>query len=457
MNKLSGWDDTIVALATVPGVSALGVVRLSGKNSFEIVNQLFKSKNLNEQPSHTIHVGYLREGERVLDEVVLSLFRGPRSYTGEDVVEISCHGSMHVLEEVMVALVRKGARMARPGEFTQRAFINGRMDLVKAESVGDLIASRTEAARKTAINNMRGGFSRELQSMREQLIRFSALIELELDFATEDVEFANRDELRLLLDQLEGAARTLADSFRWGNVIKNGISVAIVGKPNAGKSTLLNRLLHENRAIVSATAGTTRDTIEEALQLEGMLFRFIDTAGIRSHTIDDIERQGIEKSMEKMRTADIVIYLFDVNTETEKELEDQISVFRNSDKRYMLVANKCDTGFDGQRWSKYPDIHFISAEFDKGIEAMLKSLQGVFSFEDSAADAVIVTNLRHYDALRRILRSIADIRQGMLAGATGDLLAADIRQCLFHIGEITGEVTNEDRLDFIFSKFCIGK
>jgi tRNA modification GTPase len=457
MNKLAGWNDTIVALATPAGSGAIGVIRLSGKQAFPIVNKLFTSKDLSVQPSHTLHVGYLKEDGKDLDEVVVSLFRGPASYTGEDVIEISCHGSAHIQETIINACIREGARLARAGEFTQRAFLNGKMDLAQAESVADLIAANTAAARNAALNKMRGGFSSELKEMREQLISFSALIELELDFATEDVEFADRSRLFELIQIIHTSATRLAESFRLGNVIKHGISVAIIGKPNAGKSTLLNRLLNENRAIVSEMAGTTRDTIEEVINIHGVLFRLIDTAGIRSHAADEIEMIGIERSMEKMRSADIVIYLFDAQTESRKDLEKQVSQMEQADVRYILVGNKAEALNDGDAYAGIPGIYFISAKHNIGIEILKAAIYKSTVSGDLMADATILTNARHYEALQEMLRSLATVQKGLEENIPGDLLAADIRQCLFYLGTITGEITNEDRLDFIFSKFCIGK
>ena len=291
--QLSGWNDTIVALATPPGIAALGVIRLSGSKAISIIDNIFPSKDLLSQPSHSLHVGYLKQGENILDEVVVSLFKGPRSYTGENIAEISCHGSPYIHQQIIDACITEGARLARPGEFTQRAFINGKLDLAQAEAVADLIASNTRASHKTAINNIRGGFSRALKDLREELIKFSALIELELDFSQEDVEFADRTELKKLVNNALEQTGRLMQSFRLGNVIKNGVSVAIIGKPNAGKSTLLNALLNEDRAIVSEIPGTTRDTIEEVINIDGILFRLIDTAGIRSHSADEIEQAGI--------------------------------------------------------------------------------------------------------------------------------------------------------------------
>lgn len=457
MNKLAGWDDTIVAIATPSGSGAIAVIRLSGKMAFPIINELFPSKNLLEQASHTLHVGYLKEESGDLDEVVVSLFKGPASYTGEDVIEVSCHGSEQVQQTILSACIRKGARLARAGEFTQRAFLNGKMDLAQAEAVGELIASHTEAARKTALHKMRGGFSRELKEMREQLIQFSALIELELDFATEDVEFADRTALIQLVNNITETATRLADSFRLGNVIKHGISIAIIGKPNAGKSTLLNQLLNENRAIVSEVAGTTRDTIEELININGVLFRLIDTAGIREHTEDSIEKIGIEKSLEKMHAADLVLYLFDVNTESEADLAYQIRLMKEASVKYLLIGNKADGGVVTDGFTGQPGIQFISAKENRGIEVLKAEIFRNTVGDELQADTTIVTNALHYEALQEMLRSLYTVSKGLRENTPGDLLAADIRQCLFHIGTITGEVSNEDRLDYIFSKFCIGK
>src|SRR5579871_2203455 len=320
LGKLIGWDDTIVALATPPGVGAIGVIRISGKKTFEIIDELFPSKKISQQPSHTLHVGNLKDDHVIIDEVVISIFKNPKSYTGEDVIEISCHGSPFVQEKIIQSVLKNGARLAKPGEFTQRAFLNGKLDLTQAEAVADLIASNTEASQKNAINNIRGGFSHILKELRDQLLSFSSLIELELDFSQEDVDFADRTQFYNLINDAEIKTKKLLASFKTGNVIKNGVQVAIIGKPNAGKSTLLNALLNENRAIVSEIAGTTRDTIEEIIIIDGIAFRLIDTAGIREHTSDIIESIGVERSLEKMRQADLVIYLFDA-AEDSSEIE----------------------------------------------------------------------------------------------------------------------------------------
>jgi tRNA modification GTPase len=453
------WNDIIIALATPQGVGAIGVIRLSGKGSIELVDQLFISKKLIDQPANTLHVGLLMDGEVKLDEVVVSLFKGPRSYTGEDVVEISCHGSSFILQQIISTCIRRGARLATPGEFTLRAFLHGKMDLVQAEAVADLIASGTKAAQETALNQVRGGFSNVLSQLREELIKFSALIELELDFSQEDVEFADRRSLIDLLNRISITVNELLQSFQLGNVIKNGVSVAIVGKPNAGKSTLLNALLKENRAIVSAIAGTTRDTIEEILNIDGILFRLIDTAGIREGA-DEIEAIGVEKSKEKMRNADLVLYLFDATTETNSSLAEVVDELRQTAKQWLLVGNKVDEQQmleSKQAYFGVEDALYISAKEDKGLNAVRAALVDKVTHGAINTEQTIVTNARHFQALEKVALSIVAIQRGIDQQLPGDLLAIDIRQCLHYLGEITGQISNEDQLDFIFSKFCIGK
>jgi len=456
--KLLGWDDTIVALATPPGVGAIGVIRLSGPAAISIVDELFSSKDLSIQPSHSLHVGFLKIEEKILDEVVLSIYKNPRSYTGEDVVEISGHGSPYVLQQIIEACIKKGARLAKPGEFTQRAFLNGKLDLTQAEAVADLIASNTAASHKTALQNIRGGFTEQLKALRERLIQFSALIELELDFSQEDVEFADRSQLNMLIDETERTTTVLINSFKLGNVIRNGISVAIIGKPNAGKSTLLNALLNEERAIVSEIPGTTRDTIEEVINIDGIIFRLIDTAGIRKHVSDVIETAGIERSVLKMKQSDLVLYLFDVNEMNSEEIDEIKKEFSKQDIKYLLAGNKIDSSVDfAEKFSPDDHIVFISAgkkqNIDKLMSAMVDEvLEGKLQTED-----VIVTNVRHYQALLQLHASLLDIRKGLDEKLPGDLVALDIRRALHFLGEITGEITNEDQLDYIFSKFCIGK
>jgi tRNA modification GTPase len=458
--KLSGWNDTIVALATPPGVGAIGIIRLSGEKAFEIINELFPSKNLLAQSSHTLHVGLLKNKDEVLDEVVVSLYKTPRSYTGENVVEISCHGSPFIHRRVIEACIEQGARLAKPGEFTQRAFINGKLDLTQAEAVADLIASNASASHKTALKNIRGGFSNTLKELREQLIKFSALIELELDFSQEDVEFADRTELKKLVVTALTQTNNLLQSFRLGNVIKNGVSVAIIGKPNSGKSTLLNSLLNEDRAIVSDIPGTTRDTIEEVINIDGILFRLIDTAGIRSHVSDIIETAGIEKTIQKMKQADIVLYLFDVNEIIAEELSKIITELKKEKIHYLLVGNKIDVVSEAEAKEKFStigEIVFISAKTNLHTEVLKERMLDMVMQENVQTENVIVTNARHYHALQKVQNALNDISEGMENKIPGDLLALDIRQCLQYLGEITGEITNEDQLDYIFSKFCIGK
>jgi tRNA modification GTPase len=453
-SKLSGWDDTIAAIATPAGIGAIGVLRLSGDQSYDIVQKLFSSKNLKEQPANTLHIGYLKEGTNILDEVVISLFKKPASYTGEDVIEISCHGSPFVQQQVLDALIRNGARLAKPGEFTQRAFLNKKLDLTQAEAVGDLIASNTQASQNAALKNMRGGFSNILMQLREELIKFSALIELELDFSEEDVEFADRHQFSLLIQNIESTVNQLLESFKLGNVIKNGVSVAIVGKPNAGKSTLLNTLLNENRAIVSDIAGTTRDTIEETININGILFRLIDTAGIREHSQDIIENMGVVKSKEKIKQADIVLYLYDPNELKPEELSKIIKEIKEQNPNVISVANKADVY--NKETSLKNDI-IISAKENIGIGQLKEALFMMAAGSGLNTENVIITNARHYAALTEVAKSLQEIKMGLENHISGDLLAPDIRRCLYYLGEITGEVTNEDRLDYIFSKFCIGK
>ena len=459
LGKLSGWDDTIVALATPQGIGAIGVVRISGKNAIAIVNILFPSKDLADKPSHTLHVGMLQQNKTSIDQVVVSLFKAPASYTGENVVEISSHGSPYVLEKIISAITAEGARLAKPGEFTQRAFLNGKLDLTQAEAVADLISSNTEASRKHALQNIRGGFSSILKNLRDQLLSFSALIELELDFSQEDVEFADRKRLHQIINEAEKTTSDLLSSFTLGNVIKQGVQVAIIGKPNAGKSTLLNTLLNENRAIVSEIAGTTRDTIEEVLNIDGILFRLIDTAGIRHHTHDVVENIGIEKSLEKMRQADVVIYLFDVNEISAEELKVIIYELKEKNIHYLLVGNKIDLSNDEQLAEKFSNINvlYISAGNTKNVEVLKQRLVDEVIGGNLKAESTIVSNARHYEALRLVHQSLLDIQKGMNENISGDLLSLDIRHCLHYLGEITGEITNEDQLDYIFSKFCIGK
>jgi tRNA modification GTPase len=491
LSKLAGWADTIVALATPPGIGAIGVIRVSGPEAFPIVGRLFVGKDLAAQSSHSLHVGLLVEGEEHLDEAVVSLFRGPRSYTGEDVIEISCHGSPVVLERVIRALVRGGARMAKAGEFTQRAFLNGKLDLAQAEAVADLIASHTAASAHAALHAIRGGFSRALRELRERLISFSALIELELDFSQEDVEFADRRQLYHLVAEASVMTAELVQSFRLGNAVRNGVTVAIVGKPNAGKSTLLNTLLNEERAIVSEIPGTTRDTIEEILNIGGICFRLIDTAGIRGHISDKIEQIGVGRSLEKMAAADVVVYLFDAGERDRTgsrvvagaaggpaagavggngvgliggggvAARDEVDTVREDllgrGKVFLLVGNKIDLA-GGSVGVRYPEEVLISARDGRGVDVLKQRLVDlVLQGETVIGEGAMVTNARHYQALVKVSEALESIKKGLDELLPGDLLALDIRVALHYLGEITGEITTEDRLDFIFSKFCVGK
>lgn len=459
MGKLIGWDDTIVALATPPGVGAISVIRISGKKTFEIVDQLFPSKKISLQPSHTLHVGMIQEGDVIIDEAVVSIFRSPKSYTGEDVIEISCHGSPYIQEKLIKAVLDHGARIAKPGEFTQRAFLNGKLDLAQAESVADLIASNTNASHKNALYNMRGGFSGELKKLRDQMLGFSALIELELDFSQEDVEFADRKKFYELIADASQLTNRLISSFSLGNVIKNGVQVAIVGKPNSGKSTLLNALLNDERAIVSEIAGTTRDTIEETLNIDGILFRLVDTAGIRDHTSDVIESMGIEKSRSKIQSAGIVVYLFDI-ADHKTEVQLKLNELKEQGKAFVLVANKMDLPNAPNAQEKFSGLEgviFISAKEKRNIETLKKQLVDAVLKDKVQVGDTVITNERHLHALQKVAQSLSDIKKGLDEKLPGDLIAPDIRLCLHYLGEITGEITNEDQLDYIFSKFCIGK
>ena len=459
--NLSDWNDTIAALATPQGVGAIAVIRVSGKNSLQIIDELFPSKNMFIQPSHTLHVGHLKYKEELLDEVVVAIYKSPKSYTGEDVVEISCHGSVYIQQNILQVLQQTGARLAKPGEFTLRAFLNGKLDLAQAEAVADIIASNTEAAKRTALRNMRGGFSIALWEIREQLLQFSSLIELELDFSQEDVEFADREKLYILLNEAAEKVEKLLHSFQLGNVIKNGVQVAIIGKPNAGKSTLLNILLNEQRALVSDIAGTTRDTIEETVNIEGILFRLIDTAGIREHTTDRIETMGIERSLSTMRNAGIVLYLFDIAETDRDDLNNTVNRFRKDNIPFILIGNKMDNNNDAEylnnKFSTDTPVIFISSKHNINIDVLKEHLFKTVVNSKVLAEQTIITNARHAEALEKVSDSLKDIIHGLDQKLPGDLLAPDIKRCLYYLGEITGEITNDDQLDYIFSKFCIGK
>lgn len=456
---LSEREDTIIALATPQGVGAIAVLRISGKYAIRVCNEVFFGKNLEEQASHTIHLGTIRDGDKVIDEVLVSLFKGPRSFTKENVVEISTHGSSYIVNQVLKLFVRKGVRLAKPGEFTQRAFLNGQFDLAQAEAVADLIHSDSESSHQAALNQMRGGFSSEIKELRNQLIHFASMIELELDFSEEDVEFVSRDGLRQLVERILRLVEELILSFDVGNVIKNGVPTVIAGKPNAGKSTLLNSLLNEEKAIVSDIAGTTRDFIEDELSLGGVIFRFIDTAGLRE-TTDTIEAIGVSRTQEKMRTASLILYLFDLSDTDLVEVHRDLNKLENLGVPYLKVGNKLDTAKGNivrDLQKKYPDMLFISAGNKQNLELLKARILELVNLDKFRTGNTIVTNVRHYDSLTKTRESLLEVLGGLDQMVTNDFLAMDIRRALHYLGEITGEVTTDDLLATIFSKFCIGK
>lgn len=458
-------NHTIVALATPQGVGAIGVIRLSGAEAIQISNKVFKGKNLEQQASHSIHYGHIVSGEKIIDEVMVSLFRAPKSFTTEDVVEISCHGSPFIAEQIIQLLIQNGARSAKPGEFTLRAFMNGRIDLSQAEAVADLIASDSAASLDLALKQMRGGFSNDIKILRTELLNFASLIELELDFGEEDVEFADRKKLMELIAAIQSKLNPLIESFKLGNVIKNGVNTVIAGKPNAGKSTLLNALLNEERAIVSEIPGTTRDTIEEVLNINGIQFRFIDTAGIRT-TEDVIEKLGVAKTMEKLKQSSVYIYLFDVNSTTPQELVKDIHELELLGFSGIIVGNKVDKA----KWQAtapfykvieesgkhFPHLLFISASTQYNI-TLLKEKLFQLATSNLQPDSTVVTNARHYEALLKANTALNEVKTGIENQNTNDLVALDIKRALEYLGEISGEVTNDEILGNIFSKFCIGK
>jgi tRNA modification GTPase len=451
-------DDTIVALSTPQGVGAIAVIRLSGKDAIHITNKVFKGKDLTKQESHTIHFGTIRDGEKIIDEVLVSIFIGPRSFTKENVTEISCHGSTFIVKQIIRVLVNNGARIARAGEFTKRAFMHGQFDLAQAEAVADLINSESEASHQAALNQMRGGFSNEIKRLRDQLIHFASMIELELDFVEEDVEFASRQDLEKLINDLLKVINALIQSFDLGNVIKNGVPSVIAGKPNAGKSTLLNALLNEEKAIVSEIPGTTRDFIEDELIIEGVSFRFIDTAGLRE-TTDKIESIGVERTHAKMKEASMIIYLFDLSTEKIIDINREINKLENTGKPFIPVGNKVDVAQPEllAEVEKIPNICLISAANKEHLENLKERLIGMINLDKFKSGNTIVTNMRHYEGLLQTRNSLQDVLNGLALGVTGDFLAQDIRHSLHHLGTITGEITTDDLLANIFSKFCIGK
>ncbi len=454
-------NDTIVALATPSGPGAIAIIRLSGKDAIKIASLVFNSvlgKKLADQKTHTVHLGNILDGERIIDEVLATLFKTPKSYTGENVVEFSCHGSSYIQQEIIQLLLRKGCRMATAGEFTLQAFLNGKMDLSQAEAVADLIASDSKASHQLAIQQMRGGFTTEIEELRVQLLDFASLIELELDFSEEDVEFASRNDFQKLIKKTTSLLKNLIDSFATGNVLKNGIPVAIIGRPNSGKSTLLNVLLNEDRAIVSNIAGTTRDTIEDEITIDGIRFRFIDTAGIRN-TKDEIEKIGVEKALEKLKNSAIYIYLFDSTEMDMNDVKIELESFSTTSSQ-LIVANKIDKAsksvLNTIKNSALPVLS-ISAKKKESIDQLKKSLLDLAGKEALDKNQLIVTNSRHYDILLKSLEEIIKVQNGIDRNLSGDLLAIDLRQALYYLGEITGKVSNDDLLGNIFANFCIGK
>ncbi|TLP77573.1 tRNA uridine-5-carboxymethylaminomethyl(34) synthesis GTPase MnmE [Maribacter sp. ACAM166] len=461
--------DTIIALATPSGSGAIAIIRLSGVNAISIVSQHFESvsgKKLEKQKTHTLHLGFIKDGKNVLDQVLISIFKNPNSYTGEDVIEISCHGSLFIQQEIIQLFLRNGIRMATPGEFTMRSFLNGKMDLSQAEAVADLIASDNASNHQVAIQQMRGGFSNKIKELRQQLLNFASLIELELDFSEEDVEFANRDEFRKLLNELEEVLKKLIDSFALGNVIKTGVPVAIIGEPNVGKSTLLNVLLNEERALVSDIAGTTRDTIEDEIVIGGISFRFIDTAGIRE-TTDVIEGMGIQRTYEKTEKAQVILYLVSgdelfLNTNKVVEAKTALNKIteRFKEKSVITVINKVDRitkEFTEELNSHFPNSIHLSAREKIGVDQLENKLLSFVETGKLRNNETIVTNSRHYDSLLNALTEIKKVQQGLDNELSGDLLSLDIKAALFYFGEITGEITNDELLGNIFANFCIGK
>ena len=456
--------DTIIALSTPPGAGAIGVIRLSGPKAIEVVDKVFHGKDLSQVEGYTVHFGKIKDEEgKVLDEVLATIFRGPKSYTKENVVELSCHGSSYIIEQIIHLFLRKGVRSANRGEFTLRAFLNGQMDLSQAEAVADLIASDSASSHDIAMKQMRGGFSDEIKELRQELIDFAALIELELDFGEEDVEFADRERLEKLVEKIQVVLKKLIDSFHLGNVIKNGVATVIAGRPNAGKSTLLNALLNEERAIVSDIAGTTRDTIEESLNIDGINFRFVDTAGIRKAQ-DSIESIGVDKAMSEIQKSTVALHVVDISDTTPEMVWSDINSFKIIGTRFVIILNKMDLN-PYTKPEKYYKEGLISAKniittsaLNKmNIEALKEHLYNTVIDHPELMDQTIVSNTRHYDALNKSCESLSKVLNGIQTGITGDFIALDIRQSLHFLGEITGEIHTDDLLESIFTRFCIGK
>ncbi len=457
MSGIQLADDTIIALATPQGASGLAVIRLSGKDSIKITDKVFKGKRLTDQPTHTVHFGTIGEHDKIIDEVLVTVFKEANSFTKENSTEISCHGSPVIVRQIIKLFLKHGARLAEPGEFTKRAFMNGRFDLAQAEAVADLIHAENDNARQAALNQMRGGFSSEIAHLREELIHFASLIELELDFGEEDVEFAKRDDLLLLVEKVQSYLTRLIASFDQGNVIKNGIPTVIAGKPNAGKSTLLNALLNEEKAIVSEIPGTTRDVIEDEITLGGITFRFMDTAGLRE-TQDSIEALGVSRTHERMKIASLILYLFDLSNTTIEEIADEEARLKAIGRPYIKVGNKVDKApkplIDA---ISDQDFVLISASSKTNLETLKKEILSKVNIQEVKQGDVLVTNLRHYQKLSETKEALERVVHGLHTGITGDFIAMDIRQALHFLGEITGQITSDDLLENIFANFCIGK
>ena len=456
--KIVHQEDPIVALATPPGSSAIAIVRLSGTGVIELVNQVFRGKDLTQQASHTIHWGFIHDKKMLIDEVMISIFRAPKTFTREDAVEISCHGSQFIVQQIIQILVQHGVRLAKPGEFTLRAFLNGRLDLAQAEAVADLIVADSAVAHRTALQQMRGGFSSEIKQLRERLVHFASMLELELDFAEEDVAFADKIALKRLVQDLLDPITQLIQSFSLGNVIKNGVPTVIAGKPNVGKSTLLNVLLNEEKAIVSNIPGTTRDLIEAEVNIEGINFRFIDTAGLRNKTDDPIEAIGISKTQEQLQKASLIIYLFDLATETLPSIRHTIQQLEAFTVPYVKVGNKIDVASHGLlKILQQEDFVLISATQQRNLSLLRSRLLTCVAFDSLQGYDSIVVNVRHHESLNRTKEALEDVLRGIESELTHELLALDVRKALYHLGEITGEVTTEELLGNLFAKFCIGK
>jgi len=461
---MSDFKDTIVAPISPQGMGAVSLIRVSGARAIEIGEEIFKGKKLSLQKSHTVHFGEIVDNssgkEIVLDEVLVTLFKAPYSFTKENTIEIACHGSEYIIQKITLLILSKGARFAKPGEFTQRAFLNGRFDLAQAEAIADLIAADSELSHRIAMQQMKGGFSEEIKSLRQQLINFASLIELELDFSEEDVEFANRKELNTLVVEIQYRIKNLLESFQLGNVIKKGINTAIIGKPNAGKSTLLNTLLNEERAIVSDIPGTTRDTIEATINIQGIIFKIIDTAGIREAQ-DQIEAIGVERTYKAISEASIVVYLFDMSDYQPEEIQESLARINSEYSKVLLVGNKVDRlekeVFVLDNFSNQYQLISLSAKEKKGIDTLKEKLYEMAVGTQNIENSTVVSNARHYESLQGTYQSLQKVLAGIAQGVSSDFLALDIREALRYLGEITGEISNEDILGNIFSKFCIGK